>query len=293
MRKILITGAAGLLGQYLVAKLKNANNILCLDIEPKPFPESDNVVYRQIDLLEFALWKKEAADFKPDMIINCAAYSDVDACEVNRELADRANIELVENLMELPFGMLIHYSSDYVFDGESGPYKETDLPRPINYYGKTKLESERLLLKASKNYLIVRTNVLYGTGINLRPNFITWLVDGLNNRKTMTIVTDQYNNPTYAESLAEASIEAIDLELSGILHIGGTDYLSRYEAAILTANALNLDSKLIRKSLSEDLSQKAKRPRRGGVDTARARAVLKTRLVGIKEGLAQMYRQGN
>lgn len=289
MRRIAITGAAGLLGQYLFAKIKPGTNLLCLDDNPNPFEKAPDIEYLRVDLLLTDSWRKDLERFRPEIIINCAAYSDVDDCEDNHELADRMNIELVDNLLKYSSARIVHFSSDYVFNGENGPYDEDDEVDPINYYGRTKLESEKLLQKSGRDYLIIRTNVLYGLAKNVRPNFVTWLVACLKDSKPVSIVTDQYNNPTYAANLAEASIEALDLGISGILHIGGADYLSRYDAALRIAKTLSLDDGLINKSSSQQLKQKARRPGRGGLKVTRAEKILTTRLTGLKDGLKMMY----
>jgi dTDP-4-dehydrorhamnose reductase len=290
MKRIAITGAAGLLGQHLASRLSQGARLLCLDNNPGPFENSPNTEYILVDLLQADTWQHELERFQPEIIINCAAYSDVDACEDNHELADRMNIELPANLLKYSSARLVHYSSDYVFNGENGPYSESDQPDPINYYGRTKLESEKLLQNSGRDYLIVRTNVLYGLANNVRPNFITWLVDCLKQHKPVSIVTDQYNNPTYAGNLAEASIEALDLGLTGILHIGGADYLSRYDTALLTAKALNLNVKLIGRTSSDQLRQKARRPAKGGLNITGAREILKTKLLSLEDGLKLMYK---
>ena len=291
MKRIAMTGAAGLLGQHLAAKFSPRARLLCLDNNPSPFENDHNIEYIPVDLLQVDSWQKALERFRPEIIVNCAAYSDVDACEDNHELADRMNIELVANLLEYSSARLVHFSSDYVFNGESGPYDENDQPDPINYYGRSKSESEKLLQNSGRDYLIIRTNVLYGLAKKVRPNYVTWLVDFLKQHKPVSIVTDQYNNPTYAANLAEASIEALDLGLSGILHIGGLNYLSRYEAALLIAKTLKLDKGLITKSTSDKLKQKANRPARGGLKITKARKILKTKLLGLEDGLKLMYQR--
>ncbi len=294
MKRIIITGAAGLLGQHLIRCLEsNKNNdpdfsILSIDKVGDPFEQAAKIQYIKADLKEFDSIKPVLEDFNPDLIFNCASYNDVDGAEENRELADDLNAHLVENLLTVSFEKIIHFSSDYVFDGQHGPYSEEDTPLPINYYGQTKYRSERILKESGKNHLIIRSNVLYGTGIDIRPNFVTWLVMSLRRNEKVRIVTDQFGNPTYAGNLAEAAIEAVRKDLTGILHIAGKDYLSRHEAALKAAAFFNLNSEMITPITTEKLSQPARRPLRGGLRIDKAGKLLKTKLLGLDEGLRLM-----
>jgi len=290
MRKILLTGAAGLLGQALVNRLIENHELLCIDIAANPFSVYENLHYIQADLTDFAPLRLEIANFRPDFIYNCAAYSDVDGCEVSKQLAEMINIDLVKNLLDIPFTKLIHYSSDYVFNGQAGPYAETDPVDPLGYYGWTKLQSEHLIQKSAKNCLIIRTNVLYGTGINTRPDFMRWVAANLQQGRIIRVVADQFNNPTYASSLAQASIEAAACNLTGIWHLAGPDYYSRFEIANIIANLLSLDHHLIRPVSTIELGQPARRPQRGGLKTDKAAGVLKTKFLSLKDGLKMTFR---
>jgi len=285
MKKIIITGAAGLLGQNLIANFDRQDQLLCVDIAANPFPEYPNIKYLKADLTDFDSVYKELIGFNPDFIFNCAALSDVDACESMAALANKLNVELVEYLLKIPCEKLIHYSSDYVFDGEHGPYSESDTPHPINYYGQTKFQSEKILAGSKSNYLIIRTNVLYGRAKNVKPSFVDWVGERLKREDTLKIAGDQYNNPTLAVNLAMASIEFALKDLTGVIHIAGTEYLSRYDMAIKIAGFLGLPIGLIEKVTSDVIAQKAKRPHRGGLAIAKAAKLLSFELVGFTEGL--------
>lgn len=285
MKRILITGAAGLLGQYLVDKLKDDFIIQAIDIAENPFDDCPNLNYLQNDLSEFDAIKPLIDKFAPELIYNCAGITDVDECERNRELAYNLNVKLVMNLLRLDFKKAIHFSSDYVFNGENGPYSETDNTDPIGYYGETKLISEKILEDSGRDYVIVRTNVLFGSGKNIRHNFIAWLIEILKQGNKLSLVTDQYNNPIHADNLADAVIEIAQSEYCGIIHIGGADYLSRYEIALHTAKHFGLNNKLIKPVTTKELSQTAKRPLKGGLIVERAKKLLKTRLLTFNEAL--------
>jgi dTDP-4-dehydrorhamnose reductase len=285
MSKVIVTGAAGLLGQHLVAELQAKSEVLAIDKNENPFGQLPNLRYIQADLLDLAAFESEIGDYIPDVIFNCAAYTDVDGCETNKPLADQLNVGLVEDLLKLPFDKLIHFSTDYVFDGQSGPYAETDPVKPLGYYGQTKLKSEEVLKKGNRPFLIIRSNVLYGRGKNIRPNFLTWLIDGLRENRKMQLVTDQFNNPISAINLAGASIEAAFSEINGILHIAGTDYFSRYDIGKIVARKFKLNQRLIEPVTTYQLHQLAPRPRFGGLKIDKAKRLLKTPLLGLEESL--------
>lgn len=284
MSKILITGAAGLLGQHLVKIISDDHTILAIDIADNPFEHTSNIHYLKADLTDFPAVRSSILLFKPEYIFNCAALTDVDRCETEKELADKLNFELVNHLLTIPFKKIIHYSSDYIFNGKSGPYIEHDSPEPINYYGITKLHSENILLNASVNYLIIRTNVVYGIAPGIKKNFITWVKESLENNEKISVVEDQFNNPIEASNLAEASIEAAFNTINGILHIAGNEHLSRYHTAYTIANYHNLDMSLIEKVKTSQIDQKAKRPLLGGLIIEKAKVTLKTNLLGFSEG---------
>jgi dTDP-4-dehydrorhamnose reductase len=249
------------------------------DIAENPFKSHPNLSYKRVDLTDFELFRPELDSFKPDVVFNCAAYTDVDGCEKNKDLARLLNVSLVGNLLNTGTAKVIQFSTDYVFNGESGPYAEDDDTDPVGYYGRTKLESERLVASSGRDFLIIRTNVLFGYGKNIRHNFITWLIRSLKEKKKLRIVTDQFNNPIHADNLAAAAIEVGMGETGGILHIAGASYLSRYEMAIKTAGHFGLDPGLIEPVTTAELGQAAGRPLKGGLKIDLAMSILKTELL--------------
>lgn len=177
-----------MLGQKLTEHFyKNQNiELLCSSVEDKSYIEEVN--YRKIDITDKAAVKKLILDFFPDVVINAAAYTNVDKSESERELAWEINVKGVENIARYTWtidGYLIHISSDYVFDGAAGPYSEADKTNPISYYGRTKLASENALLTSGVRHSSVRTNVLYGTTKHGRPDFVRWVINSLNERKKL------------------------------------------------------------------------------------------------------------
>jgi dTDP-4-dehydrorhamnose reductase len=193
-----------------------------------------SVQYLALDITSRKDVRRVVAQCEPEVIVNCAAMTNVDACERERETAWKINVDGVEHLVESAQryrSKIVHISSDYVFDGTRGPYTENDRPEPINYYGKTKLASENLLRTAELPWVIIRTMVLYGYAEGVRPNFPLWVIEQLSRGTTLKIVDDQLGNPTLVDDLAFGVMKAVELDKQGVYHIAGRDILSRYEFA--------------------------------------------------------------
>jgi len=288
MHKILITGANGLLGQALTQEFCKTDLVLATGIEKKSFIESKNFTYKTLDITNFGACKQIILDFEPDVIINAASYTFVDECERQKELCWRINVKGVENLARLSRNQgahLIHYSTDYIFDGTKGPYSENDLARPLGYYGKSKLASENTIKSLFSDYTIIRTCVLYGYGIQVKKNFFLWVYENLKSNKKINVVTDQYNNPTLAEDLAKGTRLVVENSAMGVYHMAGKKYLSRYEFAREIAEAFNLNSELIIPITTDQLKQAAPRPLRGGLDIEYAQNELNYNPRSIKDAL--------
>jgi len=286
--RVLITGSNGLLGQKLVKTFSSDHQTTGIDLQIESFIPEENFTYQNLSIFQTENLAGFIYTLNPEVVINTAAYTDVDNCEDNKELAWETNVEGVKNLADLCRIMnakLIQLSTDYIFSGEEGPYSEDDTPNPVGYYGLTKLESEKEIFERKIDFLIVRTNVLYGKGKNTRPNFVLWLIQKLSSKERVKIVTDQYNNPTLADNLADAIKEAIEKNISGILNIAGSEYLSRYDFALKVAKKFNFDKNLISLALTSELKQKAPRPHRGGLKIDKAKKLLKTELLDVEKGL--------
>lgn len=288
MKTVLITGANGLLGQKLCRDFSSSHKVVATDLQPNSFVSFPNLSYETLDITDRRALDFHVRFYKPSVIINCAAYTDVDGCEIHRTETWVTNVGGVKNLVgacKKHNSKLFHLSTDYVFDGENGPYSEDDPPRPVSFYGETKLESEKVIEQSGIDFLIVRTNVLYGFGKKVKKNFLLWLLDKLSAGQKLKIVDDQFNNPTLADNLSECILEIVERNLSGIFHIGGAEYLSRYDFALKVADVFKHDKALISPTTTESLAQKAKRPPRGGLKIEKAQRILKTKLLNVEQGL--------
>jgi len=295
-KRVLVIGSNGMLGQRLTRYFLKKDNVelLCCSAEEESF--FTEVEYRQIDIRDKKQVKKIMREFYPDFIINTAAYTNVDGCESNKELAWAVNVTGPENLAFYAHTLdshLIHISTDYVFDGENGPYTETDVPNPISYYGRTKLASENVIKGSRCKYTIIRTNVLYGPAKFGRPDFVKWVVTSLRNNEVIRIVTDQINNPTFLDDLVFGITKIIELKKEGIYNIGGKELLSRFEFTERIADYFDLNHNLIKPITTEELNQPAKRPLKSGLIILKAQTELNYKPHSLEETFRLMKKELN
>ncbi|MDZ7344188.1 MAG: dTDP-4-dehydrorhamnose reductase [candidate division KSB1 bacterium] len=274
-RKVLIAGANGLLGQRLVRVFQDDYDVLGIGRRAQPKLPAGNFQYRQGDITHRQQLRDLVLEFVPNIIINAAGFTDVDGSETERELCWRVNVTGVENLIytaQKVQARLIHFSTDYVFDGKAGPYNEAARPNidGAGFYARSKLAGENALRHSDIHYAIVRTMVLYGTGYDLRPNFVSWLICQLLLGKTVRIVDDQFGNPTLASELASAVRALAECGGQGIYHISGSEVIDRYHFALKIAEVFDLDPRLIRPVKTSELQQAAPRPLRSGFDISKA-----------------------
>lgn len=288
MEKLIITGVNGLLGQKLLEQAHNKYTVLGIDLQDEPLNKKIKFEYRQLDLTKRHEVRDVLVEFAPQYVINTAAMTDVDGCEAQKEQCWKINVEAVDNLIQAvrkTGAKIVQLSSDYVFDGKDGPYSETDIPKPLGYYGKSKLASENLLIASGLDYAIVRTMVLYGYGFETRPNFVTWLIEKLKKNEPVKIVTDQYGNPTLADDLARAILKIIERQKWDLYHISGSELIDRYSFALKVAEVFKLDKNLITPITTSELSQPAPRPLKSGFIIDKAKTDLGIEMSNIEEGL--------
>jgi len=292
--RILIIGANGMLGQRSVDFYSNLNNfeLMALSIEDKPV--FNGVDYISCDITNREKVKKTVYDFCPDYIVNAAAYTNVDKSEIERECTWKLNVKAVEHIAEAARVIdahVIHISSDYIFDGKNGPYSERAVPNPLGYYGRTKLASENALKISGSIYTILRTNVLYGTAPDSRPDFVKWVVRSLRDNEKIRIVTDQINNPTFIDDLVQAISKIVEFGKTGVYNIGGREFLSRYDFTLMIADYFQLDKLLIKPIVTKELKQAARRPLKSGLITLKAETELGYKPHTINEALTEMKRE--
>jgi len=285
MMRHLVIGASGQVGGYLFRTLKNAGE----DVEGTYHSFHISGLQR-LDIRQEVRVQELIAATSPDIVYLPAAQSNVEYCEVSADDAHRTNIHGLRHVVRAVNDIgatIVFFSSDYIFDGKAGPYREDDAPHPINVYGWQKLAGEHYIALHAADYLVVRTTVVYGWE-RQGKNFVCHLLRRLRSGSMIHVPTDQVGNPTYAPNLADAVAELAIEGIQGVYHIAGPDRVSRYEFACEAARAFGLDSTLIWPTLTVNTRQRALRPLEAGMVVDKAVARLTTPLVGYQEGLKIM-----
>ncbi len=286
MPKLLVTGASGLLGNWIVILAEHDFQVTPTDILEPLHPNSV-----KSDITDSESVRHLFLNLKPDAVIHTASETNVDRCETERERAWKINVQGTRNIAEacLETGAkLICISTDYVFDGEKGLYDEEDSPNPIDFYGLTKLEGEKHAAKRLGNCAILRTSVLYGRH-PWKQDFVTWVVTKLKQNQEITVVDDHFNSPTLAENLAEVALEVLKLDLQGVFHTAGSQRISRYDFARKIAETFKLDPSLIKPIKMNELKVWiAKRPRDSSLNIEKVEQHLKTKPLNINEGFSKL-----
>lgn len=294
---ILIIGAGSKSAEAIGRVLSMSHHplrLLWLTSGTSPFIIPNNETIFQGDFTNRKEIKELCLHLQPNVIINTAAYTNVDSAETERQKAWQVNVTGVENLVavcRLTDAHLIHFSTDYIFDGEHGPYVETDAPHPLGYYGKTKVAGENACIGGNIDYTIIRTNVLYGATKTLKQDFVMWTLKKLAEGKKFSVVNDQFSNPTFIDDLGYLVDKIIRSRAKGIFHAGGADWISRYDFAKMIAQVFREDQNHILPITTNDLHQAAARPMRGGVIPLKAETTFGIKFSGIESGLLAMRRQ--
>ena len=292
--KILITGSNGLLGQKIVGQLfKNNIDFLATSLGNNRNSICPNDRYIELDITNQNQINEVVEAYLPTVIINTAAMTNVDACEVNESECQKINVDAVRYLLAVSKSInahLIHLSTDFVFDGENGPYREDDERNPLSVYALSKVNSENLLLNDTyQKWAILRTIIVFGEGENLsRSNIVLWAKDVLEKGQPLSIVDDQFRAPTWADDLAWACIETAKREVKGVFHIAGPEIFSIYELDKRVAIYFQHDFSAIEAVNSSTLNQKAKRPPRTGFVLDKAVKILNYNPMTFEESLARL-----
>ena len=299
VKKILITGSNGLLGQKLVYNLKQRKDVelYATAIGENRLIDKFGYSFLSLDITDRNNVNKVIENVGPDVIINTAAMTNVDACELNKEACWKINVDAVNYLVEASIksnSHFIHLSTDFVFDGESGPYSEKDTPNPLHYYAESKLAAEKIIQKKSNNWAVLRTIIIYGITDNMsRSNLVLWSKGEIEKGNTIRVVNDQYRSPTLAEDLAEGCIAVADKNAQGIYHLSGPETNSILELVHKVAEYYNLDKSKIIPVTSASLNQPAKRPLKTGFIIEKAKTDLNFNPMNFDEGIKFLKQQMN
>jgi dTDP-4-dehydrorhamnose reductase len=291
--RILVTGASGLLGNRLIElALQRGHDVISgyKDHVPrygKPMA---------FDLTQSAQVRRVFSEVHPDVVINAAAMTDVDKCELEAEAAFAANSKAVSNIVNAAKeteSFVVQVSTDYVFDGEKGSYSESDKSRPVNKYGQSKLEGEEAVMNEvdKQMWSIARSSVIYGWGRASRPNAATFVYEKLSGGESIRMARDLFSSPTLNTNLSAMLIEIAERQLPGIIHVAGATRLNRFDFAVGLAKTFGLDAALIRAVQAKDLHWTAKRPKDSSLAIVRAQKLLRSAPLDIGSAYKAFHRE--
>jgi len=257
------------------------------DFSLQNFPVSKiDLIKNQSDILELI------KDYRPDFVVHAVAYPSVDFCESNKQMADVLHIKITDDIAKTCSNIgsrIIYFSTDAIFDGKlSRKYTENDLPNPINHYGKTKLNAEKILLENDTN-IVLRTTVIYGW--HAKSRFTNWVLNSLKNSQKIHAFTDQFNTPTLVDDMAKAILQIFTKDKFGLFNAVGATCLSRYQFALKLADRFNLDKNLIIPTSSVGKKQIAPRPPNGCLDNSKIVNDIGFKFSDIDTGIDFIYNQ--
>lgn len=288
---VLITGSNGFLGQKLTDLLSadSRYEVIATSKGENRNPNQADYTFRQLDILDTASLDNILQQYKPASIIHTAALTSVEACEEHPELCQRLNIDVVAQLgryAALNNSYLVHLSTDFVFDGKNGPYKEHDPTNPLSSYGKSKVDSEKALALTQCKYAVLRTILVYGIIADEKgSNLVLWAKDKLSKQEAIKVVNDQWRMPTFVDDLARACKSAIEKQETGIFHISGEEMMTIADAVYTIADFWNFDRTYISEISADTIGQTANRPRKTGFDLSKAKHLLDYRPTPFRESL--------
>ena len=281
--KFLVTGSAGLVGQQVVKYLSKSNQVFSCYNESKP-EYGDSV---KMDLKNYEMISSVLTEIKPDVVIHLGAMTGVDLCEKEKTSASEINTkatEIIAKECSKLNSFLVYVSTDYVFDGNFGMYKEDDVANPLGFYGKSKLEGEKAVQNFSTNWCIARTSTPFGLHPT-KKSFPVWVIENLQKQKQIDVLIDQFTSPTYIPNLSRMLIEISERRITGIIHAAGASKISRYQMASMVSDKLNLDGTLLKQISMNKMKWVAQRPKDSSLDVSRASSILNEKPQKIDQSL--------
>ena len=281
--KFLVTGSAGLVGQQVVKDLSKSNQVFSCYNESKP-EYGDSV---KMDLKNYEMISSVLTEIKPDVVIHLGAMTGVDLCEKEKTSASEINTkatEIIAKECSKLNSFLVYVSTDYVFDGNFGMYKEDDVTNPLGFYGKSKLEGEKAVQNFSTNWCIARTSTPFGLHPT-KKSFPMWVIENLQKQKQIDVLIDQFTSPTYIPNLSRMLIEISERRITGIIHAAGASKISRYQMASMVSDKLNLDGTLLKQISMNKMKWVAQRPKDSSLDVSRASSILNEKPQKIDQSL--------
>ncbi len=287
MKRVLITGASGLVGSHLMRQAAGRLDTLGAfqSFEPRGLPGR----FVRVDLTDPTAAAGLAASFRPDVIIHCAAMADSDRCQAEPALARRLNVDTTRILArraQQAGAKLVFLSTDIIFDGRKGaPYVEEDAPNPLSFYAETKVEAENVVRGECERSVIVRTSLIYGPSPRGDRGIDERLGIAIRAGRPLRLFADEFRAPMSAANLADAVLELAGSPHTGTYHMAGAECLSRHEIGLTITRHYGWPTDTIQATRAADAPMNPPRPTKLVLDTSKARAVLTTKLLGLREGL--------
>ena len=287
--RVLVTGASGLLGINVALEARQDHTVIglvnTLNLREAPFE------IRTADLLEAGIIERLLDDIRPDWVIHCAALANLEACERAPALAAQINTEVPRKLaLHVARGgaRLLHISTDAVFDGQRGNYRETDRPNPLSVYARTKLEAEQAVLEVDPTAIVARVN-LFGWSLTGKRSLAEWFFNNLSAGKTVMGFTDVYFCPLLANHLAHILIEMLTRKLTGLFHVVSSECIPKYDFGIALARQFGLDEGLISPASVAQAGLKAARSPNLTLRNAKLAQALQQAIPNVSTGLQGFY----
>ncbi len=287
-RKVLIISGNGQVGYSLLARFSRADDFVasgtCHTIS------DDNLI--KLDITDYAEFKEAVLSIKPDILLLNAALTNVEYCEEHPDESYVLNVRSVEYAVEFSAknGIKpVFFSTEYIFDGENGPYGEDAAANPLNVYGRDKLAAEKLV-ESLRDYLIIRTTVIYGHDPK-RKNFLLRMIDNIEKGNVVYAPIDQVTTPTYSANLSDALLELLRKDCLGIYNVAGSERLNRYEFALNGAEIFGVDKSAIIPKKTNGLNQKAKRPLSAGLLVDKLKRDTGFDMMSSVEGLKNFHKE--
>lgn len=292
-KRVLITGSNGMLGKDICSGLLAQDNLEVFGANRTEDVNLDKDHSILCDITDFPELTNILEHINPDIIIHCAANVNVDGCEKDKEYAYKLNTESTRVLAAYnPINTkFIYISTDSVFDGETGDYKEEDETNPLNYYAWSKLQGEKFALKENPNSIVLRANI-YGLHKSEGSSLVEWGLKSLKENKKILGFDDVYFNPLYTNQLAKIIIELLNINFKGIVHTGSENIVSKYEFLIRLAQRFSMDTNFISKSSIDSISFNAKRPKNTNLNIDKLLNLAKFSAT-LEDGFNELFRDYN
>lgn len=286
--RILVIGGSGFIGRYLVLRLNSTPEYEVSATYLSRPPTSDGNSWHRLELPDAEALEGVFLSSQPEVVVHLAAMADVGAAERDPERARAVNVDGTAEIVRLCLHhgvRLVFVSTEYVFDGQQGPYREDDPPSPTTQYGRTKTEAEQEVAGLGDKGSVVRTSIVYGWPLQRHRNFVPMLIERLRSGQSYRVSTSVMRSPVYVEHLADGIARLVEGNFPGIHHIAGRDWVSMYDFALAIADTFNLDQELVIPGDDAGASSGADLL---GLDCSRTKMLLGLELPGLAGGLAAM-----